>query len=55
LAAHADAQGLGGRHRRQSDKSGQQQKLHVDQKAYQNALRSIPDVKKKPDPWGGMR
>jgi hypothetical protein len=55
LALPADAQ-MGGRHR--SDDSGaktDQKKPKVDEKAYNEALKRIPEPKEKYDPWSGAR
>jgi Spy/CpxP family protein refolding chaperone len=48
--------GMGGgghKHQRQTDKS-EPQKSKADEKAYNAALKSVPD-KPKPDPWQGTR
>ena len=37
---------------KQADK---QQKKKVDENAYNEALKSIPDASKKTDPWGKLR
>ncbi len=52
--AHAQAPGGGGGHKHQqtSDKPAEQ-KPKVDDKAYKNALKSLPD--KPYDPWHGAR
>jgi hypothetical protein len=34
------------------DTRTEQKKPHVDDKAYQDALKRIPDPKEKYDPWG---
>jgi hypothetical protein len=55
----AHAQGMGGmgggghKHQKQTDKTDPQ-KPKVDDKAYNAALKGIPD-KPKPDPWQGAR
>jgi hypothetical protein len=54
----AQAQGMGGGmgkgHRRQSSESSTGSKTNkADEKAYRDALKSIPE--KKTDPWGNMR
>jgi hypothetical protein len=54
----AQAQGMGGmggghKHQKQTDKTDPQ-KPKVDDKAYNAALKSLPD-KPKPDPWQGAR
>ncbi len=46
----------GGRHHHGAQKkTPEQPKKKVDEKAYNAALKGIPDSKEKPDPWGGMR
>lgn len=55
----AQAQGTGGsmggghKHQKQTDKTDPQ-KPRADDKAYNAALKSVPD-KPKPDPWQGTR
>ena len=52
----AHAQGMGGsghKHQKQTDKTDPQ-KPKADYKAYNTALKSLPD-KPKPDPWQGAR
>jgi len=50
----AQAQGMGGhKHQKQTDKTDPQ-KRKPDDKAYNAALKSVPD-KPKPDPWQGAR
>jgi hypothetical protein len=54
----AHAQGMGGmggghKHQKQTDKTGPE-KSKADDKAYNAALKSLPD-KPKPDPWQGAR
>jgi len=50
----AQAQGMGGhKHQNQTDKTDPQ-KRKPDDKAYNAALKSVPD-KPKPDPWQGAR
>jgi hypothetical protein len=60
LAQNAHAQGMGGMgggrgKQRQPDtqSSTKDKPAKADEKAYQNALKSIPE--KKVDPWGSMR
>jgi hypothetical protein len=56
LAEDAHAQmGGGGRGKRQADtqNSKQDKPTKADEKAYQDALKRIPE--KKADPWGNMR
>ena len=53
LVAPASAQmggGAGRHHKGQDTKTDQKPK--VDEKAYQDALKRIPDSKEKYDPWG---
>ncbi len=55
LAVPAEAQ-MGGRHHRGDDSAKtDQKKAKVDEKAYKDALRRIPEPKEKYDPWGGAR
>jgi hypothetical protein len=54
----AQAQGIGGaggghKHQKQTDKTDPQ-KRKPDDKAYNAALKNVPD-KPKPDPWQGAR
>ena len=56
----AHAQGMGGgmgggghKHQKQTDQA-EPQKRKADDKAYNGALKSVPD-KPKPDPWQGAR
>jgi hypothetical protein len=54
----AKAQGMGGlggghKHQQKTDKSAQQKPPPADEKAYQAALKSLPD--KPNDPWRGAR
>jgi hypothetical protein len=56
-AQHAHAQGMGqgmgrGRHHADAPKSNSKA-TKADEKAYRDALKSIPE--KKVDPWGNMR
>jgi hypothetical protein len=52
--APAQAQMMGGgRHgQKTEDTKAEQKKPKVDDKAYQEALKRIPDPKEKYDPWG---
>lgn len=51
----ADAQMGGGHHRRGSgDQKAAPKTPKVDQKAYDAALKTIPDSKEKFDPWGSL-
>jgi hypothetical protein len=53
LPAHAQLGG-GKRGQRNNDNTNQadQKKARADDKAYQDALKRIPDPKEKYDPWG---
>lgn len=56
LALPAEAQmGGGRRHGGGDDKKAEQKKPQVDEKAYKEALKRIPDSKEKYDPWSGAR
>jgi hypothetical protein len=52
LAVPAQAQMAGGKRGHQSDNTkAEEKKPKVDDKAYQEALKPIPDSKEKYDPW----
>ena len=52
----ASAQMPGGKHRPGGDeKAKTDNKPKVDEKAYNEALKRIPDPKEKYDPWSGAR
>jgi hypothetical protein len=56
VIAYAQGMGMGGgghKHQKQTDKT-EPQKPKADDKAYNAALKGIPD-KPKPDPWQGAR
>jgi hypothetical protein len=54
MAPAAQAQGMGGRGRQHADTpKGTGKATKADEKAYKDALKSIPE--KKVDPWGNMR
>jgi hypothetical protein len=53
LALPAQAQ-MGGRRNRDEAKTDQK-KPRIDEKAYKDALKRIPDSKEKYDPWSGAR
>jgi len=57
VSAHAQSTGSRGgkRHQQDAQKSEDKGKKKVDEKAYQNALKSIPNSNEKPDPWKSMR
>jgi hypothetical protein len=46
---------MGGGKRGGDDKTSEQKKSKVDEKAYKAALEKIPEPKKKYDPWGMTR
>jgi len=43
------------KHQRGPQKQAEKPKKKVDEKAYDAALKSIPDSTKKTDPWGNLR
>ena len=51
LAAPAQAQGGGKRGHQGDNTKAEDKKPKVDDKAYQEALKRIPDSKEKYDPW----
>ena len=56
LALPASAQMPGGKHRPSDDgKAKTDNKPKVDEKAYNEALKRIPEPKEKYDPWSGAR
>lgn len=56
LSAQAQMGGMGGgRHGRGGDAKADDKKPKVDEKAYKDALKRIPDSKEKYDPWSGAR
>ena len=56
LAWPAQAQmGGGGRHRGGGDAKTDDKKPKIDEKAYKDALKRIPEPKEKYDPWSGAR
>jgi hypothetical protein len=56
LTTAADAQMGAARHHRRGDDAGQKpnKKPKVDERAYNEALKTIPDSKEKFDPWGSL-
>ena len=52
LAVPAEAQMGGGRRPKGDDTKATEKKPKVDDKAYQEALKRIPEPKEKFDPWG---
>lgn len=58
LISAVSAQMLGGekgKRHRDTQKTEDQAKKKVDEKAYENALKSIPASNAKPDPWKSLR
>jgi hypothetical protein len=55
VPASAQMGGGGGRHQKSDDTKTDDKKPKVDEKAYQEALKRIPDPKEKYDPWSGAR
>jgi hypothetical protein len=56
VALPASAQMPGGKHRPSDDgKAKVDNTPKVDEKAYNDALKRIPEPKEKYDPWGGAR
>jgi hypothetical protein len=54
VPANAQMGGGGGRHKG-GDTKTDDKKPKVDEKAYNEALKRIPEPKEKYDPWGGAR
>lgn len=54
LVLPAEAQ-MGRHHRGDDGAKADQKKIKVDEKAYKEALKRIPEPKEKYDPWGGAR
>ena len=52
---YAQMGGMGGKRPRSDDKKTEDKKPKVDEKAYQDALKRIPEPKDKYDPWSGAR
>jgi hypothetical protein len=55
LVPPAEAQMGGGKRHGDDAKKTDQKKPQVDEKAYNDALKRIPDSKEKYDPWSGAR
>jgi hypothetical protein len=55
VALPAQAQMGGGKRNRGGDTKSEEQKPKVDDKAYKEALKRIPEPKEKYDPWGVAR
>jgi hypothetical protein len=53
--AQAQMGGGGGRHRGGGEAKTDDKKPKVDEKAYKDALKRIPEPKEKYDPWSGAR
>jgi hypothetical protein len=54
MVVPANAQ-MGGGKRNRDDNKSEQKKPQVDEKAYNEALKRIPEPKEKYDPWGAAR
>ena len=55
-SVHAQEMKTGkGRHQQDTQKTEDKAKRKADQKAYEDALKSIPESKEKLDPWKSMR
>ena len=55
LVLPAQAQMGGGKRNRGNDIKFEEKKPQIDEKAYNEALKRIPDPKEKYDPWSGAR
>jgi hypothetical protein len=55
LALPAQAQMGGGKRNRGDETKTEQKKPQIDEKAYNEALKRIPEPKEKYDPWSGAR
>ena len=55
LMLPAQAQMGGGKRGRGIDNKPEEKKTQVDEKAYKDALKRIPEPKEKYDPWSGAR
>ena len=55
LAVPAEAQMGGGKRHGGGDTKADDKKPKVDEKAYNEALKRIPEPKEKYDPWSGAR
>jgi hypothetical protein len=55
LALPAQAQMGGGKRNHDSNTKTEQKKPQIDEKAYNEALKRIPEPKEKYDPWSGAR
>jgi hypothetical protein len=55
LVLPAEAQMGGGRRHGGDEKKADQKKPQIDEKAYKEALKRIPEPKDRYDPWSGAR
>jgi hypothetical protein len=55
VTAHAQGMGKGKRHQQDTQKTEDKTKKKANEKAYKDALKSIPTSNEKPDPWRTMR
>ena len=55
LVLPAQAQMGGGKRNHDSNTKTEQKKPQIDEKAYNEALKRIPEPKEKYDPWSGAR
>jgi len=55
LTAHAQGMGRGPPHKKPAQKTEDLAKKKMLEQDYKNALKNIPEVKEKPDPWKTMR
>ena len=53
--AYAQIGAMGGKRSRDDGKRPEEKKPKIDEKAYQDALKRIPEPKEKYDPWSGAR
>ena len=55
VTAHAQGMGRGPRQQKPVQKTEDPAKKKALEQDYKNALKNIPEVKEKPDPWKTMR
>lgn len=55
VTAHAQGMGRGPRQQKKAQKTEDLAKKKALEQDYKNALKNIPEVKEKPDPWKTMR
>ena len=55
VSAHAQGMGKGQRQQKPVQKTEDLAKKKALEQDYKNALKNIPEVKEKPDPWKTMR